>query len=237
MKELKRVYEQLCLFADKVKITEKLKCIKDEIERLRDDIPSWDEDKIKSEEVRLKEEQERLKKCLQDIKTLDPQHIRIQDTAAAFKSLGKKASKREIMDMMWEVDEKLDNVIDWEEFRLMFARNIHDTTGLEPSSFYHMVQFMIYDRDNNGKVSIDETMNMLYARVGREKMESTISKLFGDGDGSVVKEEGHQGGEINFTRYCQVVEKEQMKSFQESEMGKTLLCEKKSRGNVKRISK
>ena len=29
---------------------------------------------------------------------------------------------------------------------------------------YNMVQFMLYDVDNNVKVSVDETMNMLYAR-------------------------------------------------------------------------
>lgn len=167
----------------------------------------------------------KLQKSLHQIqnKPTDKQHIRPIDAACALKrSLGMKKSKREILDMIWEVDEKLDGVIDWEEFKLMFERNIRDTSGLEPSSFYHMVQFMIYDVDDNGMVSIDETMNMVYARLGREKMEQVIGKLFGGEDGAPVREVGVQGGEIDFTRYFEVVTKEQERMFQESEMGRML---------------
>lgn len=264
MKELKRVYDQLCFFADKAHAMQRLKEIKKSLAELHKPVPhsnaaprsislsptssgncardkstlasrrrsSCDPEGQEKVIIALEGEQAELQKILSEIHSRPVQHIRPEDTAAALKSLGKRVSKKEVQDVMWEVDEKLDGVIDWEEFQLNFERNIRDVSGLEPASFYHMIQFMIYDRNNNGMVSIDETMNMLYARVGRDKMELTITKLFGGDDGAPIKEVGSQGGEIDFTRYWEVVVKEQQKRFSESELGK-ILSEKKQKNKKK----
>lgn len=235
LKELKRVFGQLCYFAEKAPKKEKLKEIKIKLNELRrpgngyssNEIPD-DSDSVE----KLEQEENRLESELASIESRPEQVIRPQDTGIAMKVLGKRLSKREVHDLMWEVDEKVDGVIDWDEFHLTFERNVKDTSGLEPSSFYHMVQFMIYDRDNNGKVSIDETMNMLYGRLGRAKMELAITKLFGGDDGSPIVEVGNQGGEIDFNRYLQVSKFEQMKLFEESEFGKNVL-EKSRKGGVR----
>ncbi len=97
--------------------------------------------------------------------------------------------------MIWEVDENLDGCVDWEEFLTMFERNIMDTTGLEPFQLFNVVQFMMYDKDNSGNVTVDETMHMLYARYGKQHLESQMKALFGedlktaDGDGELSFEE------------------------------------------------
>ena len=82
--------------------------------------------------------------------------------------------------MIWEVDENLDQCVDWEEFQVMFYRNTSDQTGLEPFELFNIVQFMTYDEDFKGHITEDDTMSTLFARHGRENLESQMHKLFGD---------------------------------------------------------
>jgi len=233
LKELKRVFRQLCYFAEKAPKKEKLKELQEQLVELQRPRHGYGNDEFQRKNNLIDDLEAKitiLEDELGEIEARPDQHIRPQDTGIAMKSLGKRLTKKEVQDLMWEVDEKVDGVVDWEEFKLMFDRNVHDTSGLEPSSFYHLVQFMIYDRDNNGKVSIDETMNMLYGRLGREKMEDAITKLFGGDDGSPIVEVGNQGGEIDFNRYLKVSEIEQRKLFDSSEMGRHLAEKKRKKG-------
>ena len=243
MKELRRVFDQLCFYAEKAPKLQRLNSLSAQLVELQRTNNSHDvvlsstfgdnepvsHPNHRSQTEHLQQEKTKLQNELNEIRTRPEQIIRQEDTAIKMKSLGKKMSKKEIRDMMWEVDEKLDGVIDWEEFQLMFERNINDTSGLEPASFYHMVQFMIYDNDCNGMVSIDEIMNLLYARLGRSKMEHAIAKLFGSADGTPIKEVGQQGGEIDFGHYWTVVEREQLKTFQDYEMAKNPVDKKKKK--------
>jgi Ca2+-binding EF-hand superfamily protein len=248
LKELRRVFNSLCFFSEKNPKNLKLRSLRKLLAEKKNSEQQQGKERIgtkvtdvtvssaeaqqngdeEKEEVDLKMEESQLENDLHALQSRPDPIIRAQDVAAALKNLGKPCTKREVLDMLWEVDEKLDGVIDWEEFVLMFERNIRDRTGLEPARFYHMVQFMIYDRDENGLVSLDETMHMLYARIGREKMESTITRLFGGDDGAPIVEQGSHGGEINFTRYWDVVDREQRKMFDESQLGR-IIAEKRNR--------
>lgn len=168
---------------------------------------------------KLDHQLEDLRRQLNALDSAPNKKIKAVDISHNMSFLGKKTSKKEVLEMIWEVDENLDGCVDWEEFRLMFLRNVNDTTGLEPSKLYNMVQFMVYDGDSSGSVSVDETMNMLYARYGRARMEAKLRELFG-GD---LKESGKQGGEISFVQYLESVERTQLKSFLGTNLGKTQL--------------
>lgn len=53
--------------------------------------------------------------------------------------MGYDASKTEIDQMIWEIDDKLDGKINLYEFELMYKRCSLDTTGLEPRNLYNVV--------------------------------------------------------------------------------------------------
>jgi hypothetical protein len=42
--------------------------------------------------------------------------------------------------MIWEVDENLDDMIDFNELQLTYYRNINDTTGSEPCLFFRLLE-------------------------------------------------------------------------------------------------
>jgi hypothetical protein len=102
--------------------------------------------------------------------------------------------------MIWEVDENLDGCVDWDEFQMMYYRNMTDTTGLEPFELFNIVQFMTYDQDFKGHITEDDTMSTLFARYGREHVETQMRKLFGD----KLKSAGGEGV-LSLEGYLQVV--------------------------------
>jgi Ca2+-binding EF-hand superfamily protein len=107
---------------------------------------------------------DKLNQDYSDLENNPDKKIACNDIVEMLKRLKVKTNKREVAEMIWEVDDDLDGCIDWTEFRLMFTRNIMDNCGLEPSKMFNLTQFLIYDHNCNGRVSVDETMNMLYAR-------------------------------------------------------------------------
>lgn len=137
------------------------------------------EDMMIKTEKRLNE----LKAELNAIESKADQKIIVQDILEMHKFLKKKISKFDADEMLWEVDEDLDQAINWNEFKLMFNRNITDKSGLEPSRMvsrlifftgilskicflqFNLAQYLMYDHNQSGKVSVDGTMHMLYARL------------------------------------------------------------------------
>jgi Ca2+-binding EF-hand superfamily protein len=144
--------------------------------------------------------------------------ISIGDVTEMLRRLGQKPVKQDVQEMLWEVDEDLDQHLNWTEFKLMFTRNILDQTGLEAARMFNLTQFLIYDHNENGMVSVDETMNMLYARYGRSTMESKLKELFG----TDMHETGREGGEIIYEQFVEATHKVQMKLFWGTTKGKNI---------------
>jgi len=117
---------------------------------------------------------------VRELETAPNRKVEARDMDYALKTLyGRVMPRKELEFMIWEVDENLDGGVDWEEFELMYFRNMTDQTGLEPFDLFNIVQFMTYDNEMNGQISEDDTMATLYSRYGKDHVESQINKLFG----------------------------------------------------------
>ncbi|CAM9128071.1 unnamed protein product [Ectocarpus sp. 4 AP-2014] len=232
---LRRVYHRLCDFSQKEKLRKEIHALQAKVEALSA-APQSKQAKLAANDANVKAEENRLN---EDIRALEQEIVRLEnnpdkkikavDIWEHMKFLGKKCTRKEVTDIVWEVDENLDGLVDWDEFKLMFFRNINDHTGLEPAKLYNMVQFMLYDVDNNVNVSVDETMNMLYARQAQNtgKMEAKLKELFGE----CMRETGTQGGEIGFLEYLEAVERTQLNTFVQSSVGRAQLAKTGTKGN------
>lgn len=215
-RELKRVFDFLADFAPKHKLRKELqpklerkqkilsyKRNPDTVKIVDDTGVELPPSVIESELQHLEEEIAEIQRKIDAIDSKNDYEKKIhpRDLQQALAFLGKHADKKEIEDMIWEVDENLDGCVDWEEFQLMFRRNITDKTGLEPFQLFNVVQFCMYDKDFSGQVSVDETMHMLFARYGKERLEAEMKALFGDS----LNTDGN--GSLTFLDYLKAVNK------------------------------
>eukprot|EP01041_Mallomonas_annulata_P005314 gene5314-10625_t len=93
------------------------------------------------------------------------QTISLKDIESILNDLESSMSKRRIENLIWEVDEKGDGYIDWEEFQLTYYRNLHD--------------FLTFDDLHKGFIIEDDCMEILFARYGSSRLEKELQIIFG----------------------------------------------------------
>ncbi|KAL4478019.1 hypothetical protein ABPG72_013458 [Tetrahymena utriculariae] len=152
-----------------------------------------------------------------------------KDVAIVLHDLGYVATKAEIEQMIWEVDENLDNKVNSYEFNLMYRRCRYDKTGLEPRNLYNLVQFLMYLKSdtnvnsssgantavaNNEQshqkktITVEDTLELLYVRFGRQNLDYEIEEIFG-------KEEKNAQGEEKSITLKEFLDKQRKRDFAE----------------------
>ena len=96
--------------------------------------------------------------------------------------LGLSPLKAEVEFIIWEVDDDLDGYVSKDEYLTMYKRVITDEIGLEPRQLYNLVQFLMFDKDFEGTITVEETLQLIYVRHGKDKMGDEITNLFGEQD-------------------------------------------------------
>merc|ERR1740139_400766 len=78
------------------------------------------------------------------------------DVAKSLQFLGLKPSKNDVRLIIWEVDDDLDGYVSHEEF------------------------FTMYKKTFKGSVTVEETLQILFVRYGRDRLDEEIRAIFGD---------------------------------------------------------
>ena len=140
--------------------------------------------------------------CAQDKNKEEKYKDRIgsMDIARTLQFLGLRPSKAEVDLIVWEVDDDLDGYVNKQEFQTMYKRCISDEANLEPRKLYNLVQFLMYDKRFKGTVTVEETLQILFVRHGRNKLDQEIKHIFGD------QEKNADGSEREIT-YGEYVQK------------------------------
>jgi len=138
-------------------------------------------------------EHHRLTRVFRELDTKKDDKLCWQEISEALIKLGHKTPREQIELWIWEVDDDLDNMVSMEEFLTMYQRCISDQTGCEPRNLFNLVQFLMYDKDFSGKISVEQTLQILFVRHGRGELDAEIAEIFGD------KQKGDDGQELKIT--------------------------------------
>lgn len=152
-KELKRVHNMLCYYAKKKEVEHQIREIEATNEQIQkallidyaddlasmassqraDNVLAFADDHVL---VKMSKNETKIKELKHQIIKLNNRNRKIvssNDLMQILIDLGHPMKLKEIEEMIWEVDEDLDKCLNWDEFKLMYERNITDRTGLEPS--------------------------------------------------------------------------------------------------------
>ncbi|CAG9464559.1 unnamed protein product [Pedinophyceae sp. YPF-701] len=149
-------------------------------------------------------EGEQLRRAFDKIDNKKDGKIDAQEIADLFKDLGHRCAKKDIEDMIWEVDEDCDKAVNWDEFRGMYYRCREDKTGFEPRRLYNVVEFLINDKDGSGDVSVEEAQQIMYLRYGRQALDQMLTELFGTAD-------IHSGKKLSLSEFLHALHVSQIK--------------------------
>lgn len=53
------------------------------------------------------------------------------------------------------------------------------SSGLEPRNFFHVVQYLMYDKELKGEISVEQTLQILFVRFGRELLDQVSVRDLG----------------------------------------------------------
>jgi len=115
--------------------------------------------------------------------------IDIDELTEVMKSLGQNPSRKELEEMIAEVDEDGGGEIDFDEFLEMMAKALTK----EVDSFEEMMKcFKVFDKDGTGEISREDLHHIIATmaeKLTEDEIKDFIDDADKDGDGTIDYEE------------------------------------------------
>ena len=115
-----------------------------------------------------------------------------------------------------EFDENLDGYISEVEFEKLYKRCIIDEREQEPKKLYYLIQFLMYDKEENRKITEEDTLELLYIRHSDKNFDKAIEDVFGKEPKNVT---------LNFDEYAERMHKLSLNKRKELLMMRKNYCD------------
>ena len=93
------------------------------------------------------------------------------------RTLCEEFAKDELEGMIWEADDNLDGYVSEKEFINMYKKCISDEKEEEGKKLFYLIQFLMYDKDEKHKITVEDTLEILCARYPNT-VDQVIDSIF-----------------------------------------------------------
>ncbi len=176
----------------------------------------------KDEDEKNKEEDEEKKKK-KNRKRFSKKALR-----KVIRTLCEEFAKDELEGMIWEADDNLDGYVSEKEFINMYKKCISDEKEEEGKKLFYLIQFLMYDKDEKHKITVEDTLEILCARYPNN-VDQVIDSIFDidtgeiDGKGKSKKKKRET---ITFLEYAQRMHDIALDKRDEISNAKKIFCDK-----------
>ena len=144
------------------------------------------------------------------------------------RTLCEEFAKDELEGMIWEADDNLDGYVSEKEFINMYKKCISDEKEEEGKKLFYLIQFLMYDKDEKHKITVEDTLEILCARYPNN-VDQVIDSIFDvdtgeiDGKGKSKKKKRET---ITFLEYAQRMHDIALDKRDEISNAKKIFCDK-----------
>ena len=175
------------------------------------------------EENREEEEEKKKKKEEKNRKRFSKKALR-----KVIRTLCDEYPKDDLDTMIWEADQNLDGYVSEKEFENLYKKCVSDEKQEEAKKLYYLVQFLMYDKDEKHKITVEDTLEILCARYPNN-VDQAIDSIF-DVDTGEKDAKGRpkkiKKETINYIEYKEKMHGLSMEKRNEISNAKKIFCDK-----------